>query len=355
MVRPLKQGLDYFPVDVNFLGDVKVRRVRMACGMEAVGILVYLLSLIYRDHGYYEKWDEELCFLTAMELYLTEDVVEKVVAKAAQVGFFDGELLETQGILTSSGIQARFLAATRKRKVRRLVKEYVVVDLTDEPRIELITSTEKKQVCKKKLDDKLASKTDSYADTPKKSAFQPDFLESQPASTAQIATANSELDQSADLGHPSQKLAESQPQASISEDAFQGKQGLSTGEDQWDLLCAEEPQLKNEQFLTNHSVNFSQVAGTGPEGSGQSAGRVREQSARRKNSQAMENLSPAQRELHFSSENQEDKVRLKERSDREMWLANQREMYLIAPNRFRLDPRFAVSEDELDWIYNRAQ
>lgn len=31
MVRPMKQGLDYFPMDVSFTRDVKVRRVHMAC------------------------------------------------------------------------------------------------------------------------------------------------------------------------------------------------------------------------------------------------------------------------------------------------------------------------------------
>nr|DAK80447.1 MAG TPA: protein of unknown function (DUF4373) [Caudoviricetes sp.] len=31
MARPTKKGLDYFPLDVDFLSDLKVRRIIKAC------------------------------------------------------------------------------------------------------------------------------------------------------------------------------------------------------------------------------------------------------------------------------------------------------------------------------------
>lgn len=30
--RPTKQGIDYFPLDVGFFSDVKVRKIARACG-----------------------------------------------------------------------------------------------------------------------------------------------------------------------------------------------------------------------------------------------------------------------------------------------------------------------------------
>ncbi|MDT2810952.1 hypothetical protein P7H43_10740 [Enterococcus asini] len=41
--------------------------------------------------------------------------------------------------------------------------------------------------------------------------------------------------------------------------------------------------------------------------------------------------------------------------ERENWLANQRNRYLWDPERFTLDHRYALTPDELAWIYNRAQ
>ena len=53
MVRISKPGLDYFPLDVNFLQDRKVRRI--SCRHHAAGIaaLTSLLCLIYKEKGYY--------------------------------------------------------------------------------------------------------------------------------------------------------------------------------------------------------------------------------------------------------------------------------------------------------------
>jgi len=38
MARPLKQGIDYFPLSVDFLRDIKVRKIKRACGPYTVEI-----------------------------------------------------------------------------------------------------------------------------------------------------------------------------------------------------------------------------------------------------------------------------------------------------------------------------
>ena len=40
MSRPLKKGLDYFPVDTNILSDLKVRRIKREYGAES--FLLYM-------------------------------------------------------------------------------------------------------------------------------------------------------------------------------------------------------------------------------------------------------------------------------------------------------------------------
>lgn len=128
MARPTKKGLDYFPLDVDFLSDLKVRRIIKACGKEAVHILVALLANIYRDEGYYVLWDDDLAFLVADEVGTKEGTVEELVKKAVQVKFFDKDIFDKYSVLTSKGIQNRYILATKERKKVELEYKYLLTN-----------------------------------------------------------------------------------------------------------------------------------------------------------------------------------------------------------------------------------
>ena len=128
MARPTKKGLDYFPLDVDFLSDLKVRRIIKACGKEAVHILVALLANIYRDEGYYVLWDDDLAFLVADEVGTKEGTVEELVRKAVQVKFFDKDIFDKYSVLTSKGIQSRYILATKERKKVELEYKYLLTN-----------------------------------------------------------------------------------------------------------------------------------------------------------------------------------------------------------------------------------
>lgn len=128
MARPTKKGLDYFPLDVDFLSDLKVRRIIKACGKEAVHILVALLANIYRDEGYYVLWDDDLAFLVADEVGTKEGTVEELVKKAVQVRFFDKDIFDKYSVLTSKGIQSRYILATKERKKVELEYKYLLTN-----------------------------------------------------------------------------------------------------------------------------------------------------------------------------------------------------------------------------------
>lgn len=128
MARPTKKGLDYFPLDVDFLSDLKVRRIIKACGKEAVHILVALLGNIYRDEGYCVLWDDDLAFLVADEVGTKEGTVEELVRKAVQVKFFDKDIFDKYSVLTSKGIQNRYILATKERKKVELEFKYLLTN-----------------------------------------------------------------------------------------------------------------------------------------------------------------------------------------------------------------------------------
>lgn len=128
MARPYKQGVDYYSLDVDFLKDIKYRKIRRSCGSQTCEILLCLLGYIYGDMGYFLRWDEDSAFLVADDVGAKEGLVEEVVSKAIQVGFFNREKYERYQILTSNGIQKRYKLITRKRKEVSIKKEYLVND-----------------------------------------------------------------------------------------------------------------------------------------------------------------------------------------------------------------------------------
>ena len=130
MSRPTKQGLDYFPVDVHFMEDIKVRKILKACGSQSIAVLISLLGNIYADRGYYLVWDSDMPFLIADKIGISEGAVLEIVSKAVQVGFFDRELFE-KNILTSRGIQRRFFEAVARRKEVFYEKEILLLEVND--------------------------------------------------------------------------------------------------------------------------------------------------------------------------------------------------------------------------------
>ena len=137
MGRPFKQGIDYFPLDTNFLKDLKIRKIIKACGAAAPVVLISLLSNIYRDNGYYVVWDKDMPFLIADEIGVSEGAVHEVLKKAIQVGFFDEKLFKEHNVLTSRGVQARFLKAAERRKSITMFAEYNLVEFDSHENIQL--------------------------------------------------------------------------------------------------------------------------------------------------------------------------------------------------------------------------
>lgn len=130
MARPIKQGLDYYPLDVGFLQDVKVRRTMRACGIQSIPVLISLLGNIYRNDGYYIEWDNDMPFLVADELGINEGAVTATVDKAVQVGFFDAKIYQKYNVLTSSGIQTRFFDAVSRRSAVRYDARFMLINVT---------------------------------------------------------------------------------------------------------------------------------------------------------------------------------------------------------------------------------
>ena len=108
MARISKPGLDYFPLDVNFLQDRQVRRI--SCRHHAAGIaaLTSLLCLIYKEKGYYVLWNKDTLFDIAQEACCEEEKMQAIIDDCLSVGLFDTYIYKEYGVLTSQAIQEQY-------------------------------------------------------------------------------------------------------------------------------------------------------------------------------------------------------------------------------------------------------
>lgn len=129
MPRPKKDGVEYFSVDVDFFEDDKIKLLRAEFGAKGVYILMYLLCQIYKN-GYYISWDDDKCLLVSdgAGCGCTPGFVQEFINGCFKRSFFDKGVFEMFGILTSKGIQRRFLYAVMTRPEIRVIQEYFLLD-----------------------------------------------------------------------------------------------------------------------------------------------------------------------------------------------------------------------------------
>lgn len=121
--KSYREGLEYFPLDINYFDDSKILKAEQKYGGEGSMIATRLLCEIYKN-GYFLKWneDEALVFTTrrAGNLISFEKVNSIVDDLIHEFGFFSESMYKKFGVLTSKGIQERWLSIMiqAKRKAR---------------------------------------------------------------------------------------------------------------------------------------------------------------------------------------------------------------------------------------------
>lgn len=133
MARPLRDGVDYFPFDVGFLRDTKLRLIKGEFGAIGVFIYLYLLCAIYEENGYYKEWSDDVCILVSEEVGCgcNFSTVAEIVQGLIRRSLFDERVANTFGVLTSAGIQRRFLRAASQRDDIPIIQEYWLLNKDD--------------------------------------------------------------------------------------------------------------------------------------------------------------------------------------------------------------------------------
>ena len=114
LARPKKEGLDYFPLDVDFFNENKIKILKARYGADGITMYMYLLCKIYKQ-GYYIKIDDDFEYIISDDLKMGVDKVKQVLTFLLSRSLFDNKLFQSDAVLTSAGIQKRFQLAVKER------------------------------------------------------------------------------------------------------------------------------------------------------------------------------------------------------------------------------------------------
>lgn len=177
MARPLKIGIDYFPLNIDWVTDDKIFVLRAETGWQGIGIYMALISKIY-EAGYYLEWNDKAEKIFAAKNNIDKDVLNKIVSVCRNEGLFDNKLFKKHGILTSVGIQKRFFEITRRREKVNVFKEYILININGYNNLIIVNiNKDNADINPENDDDSTQSKVESKIESKEKIYFTENFNE----------------------------------------------------------------------------------------------------------------------------------------------------------------------------------
>lgn len=126
MARPEKEGIDYFPLNVDFIDDKKnIKPIISQFGADGIALLIYLYCDIYKN-GFYTKVNDDFIYVASMDLRMNCNKIRQMLNNFLERSLFDKTLFKTVKVLTAPGIQRRYQLAIKERVRKR--KSPVIVD-----------------------------------------------------------------------------------------------------------------------------------------------------------------------------------------------------------------------------------
>lgn len=118
-----KEGLEYFSFSVSLLEDRKFRRVKLKYGYLAPMVYISILSILFKDKGYYIDYDDDkkddviwdILNLLQGKYQPTAETVAEIIEELVACGLFSGDQFNSK-IITSTRAQKMFYHATVDRK-----------------------------------------------------------------------------------------------------------------------------------------------------------------------------------------------------------------------------------------------
>lgn len=125
-MRPRKQGLDYYPLSVDFFQDDCIKAISSEFGIRSEIVIIKIILSIFQ-RGYYLNWnkDEKLKLLASLP-GVSINYIEQIVQRLVKWDFFNSELFEQEKVLTSTVIQTLYFKHTRRRRHTKALPYLVI-------------------------------------------------------------------------------------------------------------------------------------------------------------------------------------------------------------------------------------
>lgn len=121
MARPIKKGLSYFPFDVDFFDDRKIKELKGKYGSDGITVYIYLLCLIYKENGYYIQLDDGFNYVASADLNMDSEKIGQIINFLCKRSLFDDKLFTSDKVLTARSIQLRYQEAIKTRASKTAV------------------------------------------------------------------------------------------------------------------------------------------------------------------------------------------------------------------------------------------
>lgn len=124
MSRTKANSLDYFPLDVTFFSDQRIRRLQGRFGSDGPVFLLYIYCRCYGDNGYYLEANNDFYEDAAIDIGCSVEKIGLMLNYLLDRSLLDSKSFNMVKVLTSHGIQAQY------QKSKKGCKRDVVVDET---------------------------------------------------------------------------------------------------------------------------------------------------------------------------------------------------------------------------------
>lgn len=125
MARPRKENLDYFPFDVDFFTDTKIKILKAKYGADGIAVYLYILCEIYHDKGYYVECDEDFILVMSDYFNFSENKTMQILNYLFSRSLLKSILVESVKVITAKSVQRRYQEAKKSAKRDIFVDERI--------------------------------------------------------------------------------------------------------------------------------------------------------------------------------------------------------------------------------------
>ncbi|MBC3889478.1 DUF4373 domain-containing protein [Acetobacterium paludosum] len=123
MSRSKEDSLKWFPLDVTFFSNRKVKILKSRYGADGITLYLYILCEIYGGKGYFIELNEDLIYLMSDDLNMSDEKIRQILkflyerSLLVQIQVDESSTLFTSDtIITAEGIQEQYQTSTKLLK-----------------------------------------------------------------------------------------------------------------------------------------------------------------------------------------------------------------------------------------------